>query len=115
MRKSRPVSINKLIELFVASVTTRTASELVNVNKNVADYYFHRSRLLIDQTNLHLEMFEEQIKVDKSYFGGARKSKQGRATERVSVFFGLLKRNGKVYTVIVPKILNQQRYYQSAR
>ena len=43
MRKSRLShhKQNKLIELFVAGVTARTASELVNVNKNTAAYYFH--------------------------------------------------------------------------
>ncbi|MDY3123261.1 MAG: IS1595 family transposase, partial [[Actinobacillus] rossii] len=39
----------KLIELFVAGVTARTAAELVNVNKTTAAFYFHRLRLLIYQ------------------------------------------------------------------
>ena len=49
MRKSRlsQYKQNKLIELFVAGVTARTAAELVGVNKNTAAYYFHRLRLLI--------------------------------------------------------------------
>ena len=103
MRKSRlsQHKQNKLIELFVAGVTARTASELVNVNKNTAVYYFHRLRLLIYQTSLHLEMFEGEIEADESYFGGIRKGKRGRgAADKVAVF-GLLKRNGKVYTVVV--------------
>ncbi|EMY47197.1 hypothetical protein OE7_00587 [Glaesserella parasuis gx033] len=33
---------NKLIELFVADITARTAAELINVNKATATYYFHR-------------------------------------------------------------------------
>ncbi|CRZ19225.1 transposase (fragment) [Kingella kingae] len=47
MRKSRlsQYKQNKLIELFVAGVTARTAAELVGVNKNTAAYYFHRLRL----------------------------------------------------------------------
>jgi putative transposase for IS1016 len=42
MRKSRlsQYKQNKLIELFVAGVTARTAAELVGVNKNTAAYYF---------------------------------------------------------------------------
>ena len=77
MRKSRLSrhKQNKLIELFVAGITARTANELVNVNKNTAAYYFHRLRLLIYPTSLHLEMFEDEIEVDESYFGGARKGK----------------------------------------
>ena len=75
MRKSRlsQHKQNKLIELFVAGVTARTASELVNVNKNTAAYYFHRLRLLIYQTSPHLEMFEGEIEADESYFGATRK------------------------------------------
>ena len=93
MRKSRlsQHKQNKLIELFVAGVTARTAAELVNVNKNTAAFYFHRLRLL-----------EGEIEADESYFGGSRKGKRGRgAADKVAVF-GLLKRNGKVYTVAVP-------------
>ena len=104
MRKSRLSrhKQNKLIELFVAGVTARTASKLVNVNKNTAAYYFHRLRLLIYPTSLHLEMFEGEIEADESYFGGARKGKRGRDAAGKIAVFGFLKRNGKVYTVIVP-------------
>ncbi len=61
MRKSRlsQYKQNKLIELFVAGVTARTAVELVGVNKNTAAYYFHRLRLLIYQNSPHLEMFHK--------------------------------------------------------
>lgn len=41
MRKSRLNQHKqfKLIELFIAGVTARTAAKLVNVNKNTAAYY----------------------------------------------------------------------------
>ena len=61
---------SKLIELFVAGSTARTAAALVNVNKTTASYYFHRLRLLIHDNSEHLEMFEGEIEVDESYFGG---------------------------------------------
>ena len=80
MRKSRlsQYKQNKLIELFVAGVTARTAAELVNVNKSTAAYYFHRLRLLIYQNSSHLEMFDGEVEADESYFGGHRKGKRGR-------------------------------------
>ena len=61
---------NKLIELLVAGVTARTASELVNANENTAVYYFHRLCLLIYPTSPHLGMFGSEIEADESYFGG---------------------------------------------
>lgn len=47
-------------------------------------------------------MFEGEIEANESYFGGARKGKPGRGAARKIAVFGLLKRNGKVYTVAVP-------------
>ena len=55
---------NKLIELFVSGVTTRTAAELVGVNKNTAAYYFHRLRLLIYHNSCYLEMFDGEVEAD---------------------------------------------------
>ena len=104
MRKSRlnQSKQDKLIELFAAGVTARTAAQLAEVNKNTAAYYFHRLRLLIYQNSLHLEMFDGEIEADESYFGGQRKGKRGRGAAGKTAVFGLLKRNGKVYTVVVP-------------
>ena len=104
MRKSRLSSYkqDKLIELFIAGSTARTASELVSVNKTTASYYFHRLRLLIYENSEHLEMFAGEIEVDESYFGGTRKGKRGRGAVGKVPVFGLLKRDGKVYTVIIP-------------
>ena len=104
MRKSRlsQYKQNKLIELFVAGVTARTAAQLVGVNKNTAAYYFHRLRLLIFHNTQHLEMFDGEVEADESYFGGQRKGKRGRGAAGKEAIFGLLKRDGKVYTVAVP-------------
>lgn len=105
MRKSRLswYKQSKLIELFVAGSTARVAAELVNVNTKTAVYYFHRLRQLIyDDLNNQDDCFDGEIEIDESYFGGKRKGKRGRAAAGKTIVFGLLKRDGKVYTVIVP-------------
>jgi len=43
-------------------------------------------------------MFDGKIELDESYFGGHRKGKRGRGAAGV---FGILKRKGKVYTVVI--------------
>lgn len=84
MRRSRlsQYKQNKLIELFIAGVSARTAAQLVGVNKNTAAYYFHRLRLLIFHNSPHLEMFDGEVEVDESYFGGQRKGKRGRGARQ---------------------------------
>jgi len=92
---------SRLMELFVAGATARTAASLVCVNKTTASYYFQRLRQIIYEHSEHLELLDGEVEADESYFGGRRKGKRGRgATGKVPVF-GLLKRNGKVFTVII--------------
>ena len=104
MRKSRlsEYKQKRLIELFVAGSTARTAASLVGVNSKTAVYYFQRLRKIIYLHNDTSEQFAGEVEVDESYFGGSRKGKRGRGAAGKVPVFGLLKRNGKVYTVMIP-------------
>jgi transposase len=103
MRKSRlsKSKQDRLIEHFVAGATARTACALVGVNKTTAAYYYHRLRELIYQAIEDATPFTGEIEVDESYFGGKRKGKRGRGAAGKVPVFGLLKRGGKVYTVVI--------------
>ena len=106
MRKSRlsRSKQHKLIEHFVAGTTARCASELVGVNRKTAAYYYHRLREIITEQldNESTELFDGEIEVDESYFGGRRKGKRGRGAAGKVPVFGLLKRGGRVYTKLIP-------------
>ena len=106
MRKSRISSSKqtRLIEHFVAGTTARCASQLIGVNKSTAAYYFERLREIIAyhvEQEAH-EVFDGEIEVDESYFGGVRKGKRGRGAAGKIPVFGLLKRGGRVYTKVIP-------------
>jgi transposase len=103
MRKSRLSSGKqaKLVEHFVAGTTARTAAGLVRVNKTTAAYYYHRLRELIYRAVADAAPFAGEIEVDESYFGGRRKGKRGRGAAGKVPVFGLLKRGGKVYAVVI--------------
>lgn len=72
------------------------------MNKTTASYYFQRLRHLIYDDSDHLELLEGEVEVDESYFGGRRKGKRGRGAAGKVPVFGLLKRNGKVFSVMIP-------------
>ncbi len=109
MRKSRlsKYKQNRLIELFVAGTTARTAASLVGVNKSTASYYFHRLRQLIFEQTDNIGLLAGEIEVDGSYFGGRRKGKRGRGAAGKVPIFGLLKHNGKVYAAMIPDAKTQ--------
>ena len=70
----------RLIGHFVAGMTARYAADLIGVNRNTAAYYFQRLREIIayELAQVSHEVFESEIEVDESYFGGARKGYRGR-------------------------------------
>ena len=92
----------KLLEFFVLEVTARAAADLLQIHPNSAALFYHKIRLVIEY-NLSLEAhetFDGEIELDKSYFGGIRKGKRGRGAGGKTAVFGLLKRNGRVYTAV---------------
>ena len=93
----------RLLEFFVLEVTARSAADLLQIHPNSAALFYHKIRLVIEyHLNLEAkELFDGEIELDESYFGGIRKGKHGRGAGGKTAVFGLLKRNGKVYTVVV--------------
>ncbi|MDP0384291.1 IS1595 family transposase [Glaesserella parasuis] len=94
----------KLLEFFMLEVTARSAADLLVIQPNSAILFYRKIREVI---SYHLaleadEVFDGQIELDESYFGGTRKGKRGREAVGKTAVFGLLKRDGKVYTVVVP-------------
>ena len=91
----------RLIDLFVAGSTARAAAEMVGVNLNTARAFSHRLRQLSASKLPSYDLFSE-VEADESYLGGVRKGKRGRAAAGKVPLFGLLKRSGKMFTVIIP-------------
>ncbi|WP_043896305.1 IS1595 family transposase [Glaesserella parasuis] len=94
----------KLLEFFMLEVTARSAADLLVIQPNSAILFYRKIREVI---SYHLaleadEVFDGQIELDESYFDGTRKGKRGRGAVGKTAVFGLLKRDGKVYTVVVP-------------
>jgi transposase len=93
----------KLMMFFIAGTTARTAAELVGVNRNTVNLFYNKLRkIIVYFIEKESPFFDGEIEVDESYFGGIRKGKRGRGAAGKVPVFGLLKRNGKVYSCIIP-------------
>ena len=93
----------KLLQFFVLEVTARSAADLLGIHPNSAVLFYRKIREVINH-HLSLEadtVFDGSIELDESYFGGHRKGKRGRGAAGKVAVFGILKRGGKVYTVVV--------------
>jgi transposase len=94
---------SRLLEFFILEVTARSAANILDIQPNSAALFYRKIRQVI-AFNLALEaseVFNGDIELDESYFGGVRKGKRGRGAAGKVVVFGMLKRHGKVYTVVV--------------
>jgi len=49
-----------------------------------------------------------EVEMDESYFGGRRKGKRGRGAAGKNIVFGLLERDGKVYTKVVEHVSKEE-------
>ena len=92
-----------MVEYFVGEVTARTAADLLEIDKDSAALFYHKVRLVIS-AHIKAELFDGEIEVDESYFGGVRKGKRGRGAAGKVPVFGILKRAAKVYTIPIDNL-----------
>ena len=92
-----------MLQFFVLEVTARSAADILGIQPNSAILFYRKIRMVISHY-LALaadEIFEGSVELDESYFGGWRKGRRGRGAAGKVVVFGILKRNGRIYTVVV--------------
>jgi hypothetical protein len=87
----------------VLEVTARSAANLLDIHPNTAALFYKKIRQII---SFHLalqasEVFAGGIELDESYLGGVHQGIRGRGAAGKVAVFGILKRGGKVYTVVV--------------
>ncbi len=78
----------KLLEFFVLEVTARAAADLLKIHNNSAALLFTKIRKIIAY-HLEIEAFEifdGEIELNESYFGGTRKGKRGRGAADKVIF-----------------------------
>jgi transposase len=96
--------LNQLIGYFALEVPARRAAKVMGINRHSAERIYQVIRCcLARECELHSPLGGE-VECDESYFGGRRKGPRGRGAAGKVPVFGLLKRNGKVYTRIVKDV-----------
>ncbi len=71
---------------------------------------YHRVREAIYHVaELEAGKLKGEIEIDEAYFGGRRKGRRGRGASGKSIVFGLLERDGMVYTKVVEQVTADDR------
>lgn len=93
-----------MIKYFSVDLNATLIAKLAGLSRWIINTYLAAIRLRIIVCCHHeLSPFVEHIEVDESCFGARQvKGKQARDARGKTIVFGLFKRQGKVYTEIVP-------------
>jgi len=93
----------QIVKLFALDLNATQISQIVDLERKTVNRYLMAIRERIAEFYETESPFQGEIEVDESYFGPRRvKGKRGRGAGSKTIVFGLAKRNGKVYTEIVP-------------
>jgi len=94
----------ELLKYFSVDLNATQIAELTLLSRQTINTYLTAIRLrIVNYCQQEFTLLAGQIEVDESYFGARRvKGKRGRGARGKTIVFGLLKREGKVYTEIVP-------------
>jgi len=108
---SRFYSVQKLrknlniLHYFCLEISaSKTARELdLSYNAVYNKFMFFRQKIA-DHLNKNFKKMSGELELDETYFGGIRKGKRGRGAYNKAIVFGILERQGKVYTTVVPNV-----------
>jgi transposase len=79
----------------------RMASDLGIDYQTVTRVYQRLREAIYHVAELEGSKLSGEVEMDESYFGGRRKGKRGRGAAGKNIVFGLLERDGRVYTRVV--------------
>jgi transposase len=93
----------EILRCFSLDITATKTSELTGISRPTTNRIYKKLRGRIRDICNNEFPFSGEVEVDESYFGAKRiKGKRGRGSYGKTIVFGILERNGKVYTEIVP-------------
>ncbi len=107
--KISEAKFRQILRYFTEDFDSTQTCKLTNISRVTISKIFQKLRLRIMQLTENEEKLSGEIEADESYFGAKRiRGKRGRGARGKVPVFGLLKRYGKVYTVIVKNCERKQ-------
>jgi len=95
--------IRQIVKLFSIDLDASQITKISGLNRNTINRYLTGIRKRIAGFCESQSPFAGEVEVDESFFGARRvKGKRGRGALGKTIVFGIFRRNGSVFTEIVP-------------
>lgn len=82
-------------------ISAKQLERELGVTYKTAWRIFKQIRLMMNEDIMNLL---NEVEVDETYVGGKHKGKRGRGSENKTAVFGIVERNGRVFTKVVPNV-----------
>jgi len=93
----------EIIRLFSLDIEATKIAKISKLNRNTINRILKLVRIRLAEYCEEQSPYSGVVEVDESFFGARRvKGKRGRGAYGKTIVFGIFKRNGHVYTEIVP-------------
>lgn len=101
--KISEAKIRQIVRLFAVDLDALQIAQIAGVNRNTVNRYLAAFRECIAYFCEAESPVKGEVEIDESYFGARRvRGLRGRGARGKTIVFGLFKRNGRVYTEVVP-------------
>ena len=101
--KISEAKFRQMVKLFAIDLDASQVTQVTGLNRNTVNRYFMALRRRIAEFCEQQAPVRGEIELDESYFGPRRvKGLRGRGASCKTIVFGIFKRQGGVYTEIVP-------------
>ena len=95
----------QVLYYFYLEVSARKCAREMCISYNTASKRYSEYRnAILEYTQQEFKKLRGKVEADESYFGGKRKGNRGRGAFNKQAVFGILERNGKVYTAVVDNV-----------
>ena len=104
-RRSRisEAKFRQLVRCFAMDLTATVTAEMTGISLRSVNTIYLKIRQRLAEACEQASPLNGSVEVDESYFGAHRvRGRRGRGAYGKTIVFGLLKRQGMVYTEIVP-------------
>ena len=103
--KVSDAKFREFLRYFALDLTAQQITKATGLNRNTVNRYCRTIREKMAEECEKSAPVRGTVEVDESYFGPRRvRGKRGRGAGGKTIVFGVLKRNGKVYTKIIPSV-----------
>jgi transposase len=103
--KIKEAKFRRLLRAFALDLTAADASRMTGISVRSVNAIYLKIRARMAEACEIQSPFSGEVELDESYFGPKRiRGKRGRGAGSKTIVFGVFKRDGQVYTEIVPDV-----------